>query len=428
MGTAALRERRSVPPWAAAAILGVVRNAAIAWCAVVAGIGCGGTTNVLSARGGDGEGGDAAVDASAAGGGRGGSDHPGVDGGNALHPGSGGASTEGAGGAATAGVDAGANEPWRPPLAPAFADVWSDEPAYPDSGVPFCPGEANGERVIVFSDSRGVFAMTDLPFRIQTNDGTGWKPFYDGGGQVGFARLTGFPSGPLVVGSDATCGVQFVTDNARSCSAASSVDGVFVVNEHLAYAVSRDRVLRYDGTSWTEFTEPLEPNGAEPWTTSVWANEEMVVVGTRAQDLYVYRNGDPRFTPYFDVASGHWWSVWGLSSSTVYAGSWDGQIMRFDGSAWTKVGDIGSACGGIRGLWGTSDKVFFHSRRQLGVVAGNTVKTLAGWPCDSDVEIESLWGNSATQLFLGVFDWGRVDATCQDGHVLGYDGVHLKRL
>jgi hypothetical protein len=100
----------------------------------------------------------------------------------------------------------------------------------------------------------------------------------------------------------------------------------------------------------------------------------------------------------------------GFSPTDVWAGTLEGGLYHYDGSAWSAVTWPGTGCAsdaGIRGLWGADGVLFIYGPTALARWDGKQMQTLAQWSCDpsqGSVLISSLWGNSPTEVFSGITD------------------------
>ncbi|HEY3254255.1 MAG TPA: hypothetical protein VGJ91_09915, partial [Polyangiaceae bacterium] len=147
----------------------------------------------------------------------------------------------------------------------------------------------------IWSDARGVYVLSSSwspSIDIQFNGGTGWTLSDETGLGPALASLTGFVGGPLVAYGTGRCAISFVQGNANACNAMfSQIIDVFTVDAQLAYAVYQDRVLRYDGASWTQLGPPLE---SVTTARGVWASAETVVVVAEGGKIYLLQDGQFR--------------------------------------------------------------------------------------------------------------------------------------
>lgn len=341
---------------------------------------------------------------------------------------------------------------WRPPLTDETASVWSQEVGWKNSKRPFATGLKSVytgyiEASSVWSDTRGVYALVsssenETEFSYYTglyfNDGTGWAEIYsvDLGG---FIRLSGISNGPQILYGDGfSCGIEFVQDGERMCQVGfARVDGVFVVDQNLIYAVYDRYVIRYSDGKWNQIAElrPAVPeeNGYDPiFPRAIWGDEQVVVVVGHNGVVFVV---DPRtgaVQQQLDAPNENYWTVWGFTERDIWAGSISdmfkspGTLVQFDGEQWKTIWTDDEWCGGIRGMWGDAGILYFHTRNKFGYWDGERINIVAHVPCQERVKFTGLWGNSVSEVFLSILN-GNPDNPI-NGEILmsWYDGAQLR--
>jgi hypothetical protein len=286
----------------------------------------------------------------------------------------------------------------------------------------FCSNPAGDLQTLdVWSDQRGVFLLaTDdgkgRP-KIWSNPGTGWQVMFNWPGDTNVAfqdgGLKGFSNGPLIVYGGAPCGIQFVQGGTAECSGAESfIAGLSVASAERAYAASYDRVLQFDGDFWTQLGDPLP---GVSWVQGVWADPSTIVaIAFPPYDNGVVFRLDPsgkaeklaglpaQIVPY---------AVWGFGASDVWVGGAQGELVHYDGTAWSQPGTIpydGAGSRSVSGtsgigkikLWGQGGKLFGVAGNVFGQWDGSRFKVLEA--LSGGAYFEGLWGNSPSEVFLAV--------------------------
>jgi len=361
-------------------------------------------------------------------------------------------------------LDAGGDEAtWRDSAAP-----WTPDP------VPYCEAQFYPMPFDLWSDASGIYVLfgwqdtrpdpsgsgawmiDEYPeLSISYNGGLGWTEFYRGscddisrGACV--SDLGGLLEGRVLGWGSYTPVYGFEPGMAeRMWEELSNIGSLFVVNDHLAYAMWQagpdSRVVRYDGTTWSPVPVALPFEMAE--YGRIWADEnDVFVAGGSAVLLSLdgdeWRIHDPGTV--VDLAS-----IWGFGGDDVWVGAYDGALLHYDGTAWSNVPwpslDDGSLCNeehAIHGMWGADGILYFITETQFARWDGTRVEVLAHWPrtyddtpgafaCAGALWPVALWGNSPTEVFLAVArpaEDGRGGAYCDGIAVLWWDGAVLRQI
>lgn len=320
------------------------------------------------------------------------------------------ASVGGAGGGATSTTAPHTDGVWRMSEDPFCAAAMT----YPPDGIS------------IWSDTRGVYVLLNRIADAQAyhNSGSGWD---DVDGEWDGKQLTGFVDGPVVAyGAPSGCTIEFVEDGIWSCSgAAVSATKVFTVTDALAYAIYADLVLKFDGAGWTQWGDALPPpesTGIPVVAHSLWAAPGIIICGTD-QGVYVF-DGD-QVTPKLQGDLPHGYgqqarAVWGFGADDLWVGIND-ELWHYDGSSWSVVWTASPDCGGIRGMWGADQTLFFYTRHSLHVVRDD-VNTLLEYRCGGDVSVRGVWGNSPMEVFVALTDRSERAEVCGHTGLLWFDG------
>jgi len=380
------------------------RNASIALLALASLVACGGRTTLLLSDTEDG----GVADGGA--GGRGGASSGGAGSGTS------GAAAGGASGSLGGGGGAGA----------------LGRPLWRESRAPFCVEDpALVDRLDVWSDERGVYVLTAAAYAQHTiyfNGGGGWTPYFHIERELGLAELTGFRSGPLIEYGAANCIIQFIENGVQRCSGAAPwVQHIFAVNAALAYALSDDRLLRYDGLLWRQLGEPLVLPSGKALGHAVWADQTSVFVVGNAGFLSLSTNGVMKAIPRVEAPAVDYVSAWGFAANDLWAAGRDGQLVNYDGKSWSTALTQSGECSTILGMWGDSGTLYFHTSNMIGVRSDGGVRQLMSWPCGGPVTVQSLWGTSANEVFIALWDARAAAHDCA-ATLMWFDGKSFSAL
>ena len=342
-------------------------------------------------------------------------------------PGRGGAAGTGglgAGGAATGGTCPGGGGA----AGVAAQPLWRDSPSPLCSNTEQYPGDQVGD---VWSDERGIFILTTgwtSGTTIFANAGKGWQTTMTWPSWTCFLAggLRGFVDGPLVVYEGAshdrgvcgsrTCSIQFVDQNVASCSSAASMTAdVAVVSANLAFSLSRDRVLQFDGNYWTQLGGPL-PSAGTGSARAMWANASTIAIAADAGRIYIIQPGqDP--VVQTGLPDADFTAIWGFGASDIWAGNAEGQLYHYDGANWSLKASLqdssqgSSAAPGIVKLWGSEGALFMISSATLGKWDGASITVLDSLDGVSQY-YQGLWGNSPSEVFVTLFDGESTASAC----------------
>ncbi len=367
-----------------------------------------------------------------------------------------------------AGLDGGAFVPWVSP----FPDT--GEPGWQNSTEPLCANvEVDGNAIDIWSDDRGVFALVTgrVPSeqgddfdagdgdcshgncnieRLFHHNGNAWQlqntfVIADPEGTIisRDTELRGAPLGPRFVSRFAgevqdNCAVGLVHDDLRRCVLEQGrARSLFVVNEGRAFVVDGNlgKLLRFEGGGWYELPSAHSPE------SELCADADRVCLLEGGNPFHVYRFDDraqptASATDLGGPTSGEAGSIWVRSPDDIWVGSDAGRIFHFDGQAWQQVATLnGSNCpsadGGVHGIWGSGDTLYFYSARSLMRWNGAVFESLASWTCNSafnNVAIRDVWGNNDHDLFIALRDIRPFSEPCGGSIVIHFDGAQFHRM
>jgi hypothetical protein len=303
------------------------------------------------------------------------------------------------------------------------------------SNDPFCGGQRGldflDSSLSVWSDQRGVyvFAADTTGGHLHFNGGAGWSETFNGQDDYPPAWLTGFPGGSLIVyGYTLPCGIELVDNGVETCGAATSlVNSVFVANNTLAYAVTHNRLLWYDGNYWKQLGAPLDLS-SNARAHAIWASSDTIVVVADESRVFLYRGATTVPEVQADLPSGDYWAAWGFGATDIWTGNYNGQLVHFDGTSWSLAWSASDICGGIQGMWGSQGILYFHTNNAIGVWKDGQARILTSFACSDTVRITSLWGNSPTEVFATIQDRSRDGTTCGQARVVWFNGKEFGTL
>jgi hypothetical protein len=144
--------------------------------------------------------------------------------------------------------------------------------------------------------------------------------------------------------------------------------------------------------------------------------------------------------PIPGVPAGDYHGAWIYAPNDIVLGNTLGHLVRYDGARWT-VTDTGTGESVFR-LWGADDgTLFFITPTYFGRVVGTQVDlfriiaegeppqsvgpggsgTFDSFPPSHDI-FQDLWGNSSTEVFVGVHAAGFAENRCGGVFALWFDG------
>jgi hypothetical protein len=366
-----------------------------------------------------------------------------------------------------AGADTGAD-------ADADAVVWRDSTApWAPPAVPYCEAQWDPMPFDLWADATGIYVLyawerprpaeggswffSEPPvLHISYNGGAGWSDFFhdscerfDSGSMMCLTELGGVLEGRLL-GWGSPGGVYgfepWMVE--RMWPDLYNVGSMFVVNDHLAYAMWQagpdSRVVRYDGEGWSPVPVALPFDSAA--YGRIWADEQDVFVAGASAVLLSLEGEEWQIHDPGTISE--LTAVWGFAGDDVWVGTADGQLRHFDGTTWSGVEwpsrDDGSLCNEdkpILAMWGAEGILYFITETQFARWDGTRVEVLGHWPnryddrpgvfqCVGDgLRPVALGGNSPTEVFLLVTrQTSHLGRFCEGSAVLWWDGTTLRQI
>ena len=321
-------------------------------------------------------------------------------------------------------------------------------PGWRDSQEPLCDvrqGVGLGETLGVWADSRGVFALVDnecvyidltlagcpndgqghQATEVEFNDGSGWRTLFQEQFTV-YDGFTGFPDGPLVM-TRGSCTAAFLDFGATEtdCSLPSELQSTypppafFVAGSNLAYVAVPTALGEYRSGSWNVLL-----NSMPETITAIWANDNLAYLAGEYQ-LYSWQ-GQPAtgLVALPNAPTANYTAAWALKEDDVWFGNTVGQLVHYDGTSFRILQASTIDRGGIVGLWGQGDQLYFYTGTEFGRVVNGTSEILLTVPLASGGAITGLWGLSPQEVFLAIA--GSYDSRtvpCTQNSMFWFDGV-----
>jgi hypothetical protein len=263
------------------------------------------------------------------------------------------------------------------------------------------------------------------------NDGTGWARYFSTltcSDEFGCWRdLTGIPRGTLYLLTELfdpeMCSpVTTVTEEPLTLEPLD-YQYIFVVDETLAYGILRSGLLTYfDGESWGPY--PPDPTPHTP--SVVWADRSSLFIAGREGVIMSHEDGEWRIqdTGVLDDIS----ELWGSGANDVWAGTYSGRLLHWDGTAWEEKEwpSLAEGCdgpGSIEGMWGSGGVLYFHTHHDLVLWDGAAFVNILNYRCGEPYQdINGLWGNAPDEVFVSVYDQTSPREGCDDLILLWWDG------
>jgi hypothetical protein len=247
----------------------------------------------------------------------------------------------------------------------------------------------------VWADARGPYALVSASSgsSLYHLENDAWTSIWSYPGGAYGDVVVGFPNGgDFLISGNYSCSSLRLHDGATTCELTNGEQRPAIVSSTLAYSLSHDRVLVFDGLGWTQYqnalgTRPLE---VQPW--SVWASEDVVAVTSIEGGLFISRASGP-FVERTGLLFDSYRVVWGLGNR-LWVGGRGGSLFSLDGNQLTAGPSVLDGCSkGIRGLWGTGDTLYIRTEHGVFRLDGDGLSTLHEYACDETVT--GFWGMPA---------------------------------
>jgi hypothetical protein len=277
-------------------------------------------------------------------------------------------------------------------------------------------GEMNDLAGVWGSSPSDVFAAGNAG-TILHSDGTGWSPMtMTSGASADFTGVWGSSASDVFVvgqnyGGCYYSGSVVAHYDGNAWSAANLMNvclyDVWGFSPSDVFAIGNDggswgRIMRYDGSSWSQMALPLY----EGWFTSAWGSSPSDVYATGSDqclgDGGIYHYDGASWTQINDSPNLSFGGVWGSSASDVYVVGANlcfgccPLIMHYDGAAWTTMSLPPGFDSTLSGIWGTSPSDVFAAGSAIlhydGVSWTEMTSGTSNW-------LTGGWASSATDVF-----------------------------
>ncbi|HEY2405059.1 MAG TPA: hypothetical protein VGI10_03605 [Polyangiaceae bacterium] len=191
------------------------------------------------------------------------------------------------------------------------------------------------------------------------------------------------------------------------------VDGFAVASDHaffiaVDYSASTTNVYEYLSGSWSSIGQ------VDSIIFSMWASLDRIVLA--GQSAVYVRQGASDFVPIAGAPAGDYAKVWGFGSAEIWAGNHAGQLVHYDGTAWSAM-QASQNGSGVTQLWGIDGQLYFATLGEFGRWNGTALALLT-----SHLYVTSIWGRSNSEVFLTVQDPTFAQYKCGESFVLWFDG------
>lgn len=222
-----------------------------------------------------------------------------------------------------------------------------------------------------------------------------------------------------------------VSDTRRAWNATTTPDdqgnrGIWGTSATHAYAANHTGLLRWNGTAWSHVPEARWRSLYDVWGTSssnVWAvgdKGELMRWDGAAWSLFRYDGTSvaPQPLGSYDVPAASYTlrGVWGSAASNVYAVGDSGVVLRYDGTAWTRMATGTTAQ--LNRVWGTSSTNVYAATSTGRLLRYNG----SAWSFVPGVQgpgaLWSVWGSGSTNVY----------AVGDGGIVFRYNGTSWQRI
>lgn len=179
-----------------------------------------------------------------------------------------------------------------------------------------------------------------------------------------------------------------------------SASDIFAAGTNLWETISEASAYRYNGTNWLEMSIGTEPSMAGVWGSSA---SDVFLVGDFGTILH-YNGMSWTSTALSGMSYGVLIDVWGSSSTDVYAvgfyrsglSDYYGIIGHYNGATWSTVHTVMDDR--LFGVWGSSDSNVFAVGRNGAILHYDG----SGWGSvtSASFDISGIWGTAADDIFI----------------------------
>ena len=201
--------------------------------------------------------------------------------------------------------------------------------------------------------------------------------------------------------------------NPMSAGTKDTLFSVWVSSPSNVFAVGDDNsgsvILQYDGRTWSMMNFSADYGLASIWGSS--PADVFAVGGNNSGNTAVlHYDGKNWSAMTVSPADDFLAAVWGTSSTDVFAVGKQGNIIYYNGTAWSNM--IGATTNTINDVWGTSSSDVFAVGHLPGTILHYSGRTWNPMTSNTQDTIESAWRSSPSDVFAWVGTVPAVASSC----------------
>jgi hypothetical protein len=326
---------------------------------------------------------------------------------------------------------------WDAPVDEGLSDI-----PWRESEVPWCAGTENDVWVFdIWSSETAIYTLiqyvipgssNEVQYEVLVNYGSGWSTYHSeiaDGSTSCLESLTGDDSDVLYTwgGASASCALGRISEGGSITREGFGVWDIFTAANNRIFAImggaTEQKIIEWVEDEWVPVPFAVPPYEVQHlWSDGIriWAvGNNGTVVDYNEGTWTVHDIGT------LDVFS----SIAGIEDGRIFTGTNSGRLFMYSESDWEELSwPSGASCGGastIHSMWSTGNDLYFATAKQLTLFSSESFSVLGAWECDGEdgtLDISSLWGNSAEEVFIGVSDPNAFREYCGDMYILWYDG------
>ena len=194
---------------------------------------------------------------------------------------------------------------------------------------------------------------------------------------------------------------------------------VFVASSNLAYVAVSTAFGKYRSGSWNVLLDSMPET-----INAIWADDTLAYLAGEYQ-LYSWQSPSPAgLIALPNAPAANYTAAWALKQDDVWFGNTVGQLVHYDGTSYRILQASSIDRGGILGMWGQGDRLYFYTATEFGRVVNGVSEILLTVPTGGGGAIAGLWGLSPQEVFLaiqGAYDSRTIP--CSQNSMFWFDGI-----